>query len=139
MKEQKLSYRIIGCAMRVHTNLGTGYQELIYQRALELEFEREGLNFEREKSMPVTYRNQQIGTRRVDFFIEGKVMLELKAIWQLEPIHRVQTQNYCQMYELPFGLLINFGGTELQYQRVYNLNHPINIQWKKDKLLAKAS
>jgi len=98
MKEQKLSYRIIGCAMRVHTNLGTGYQELIYQRALELEFERDGLNFEREKSMPVTYRNQQIGTRRVDFFIEGKVMLELKAIWQLEPIHRVQTQNYCQMY-----------------------------------------
>ena len=125
--------------MRVHTKLGTGYQELIYQRALEIELELEGLKFEREKSMPVTYLGQQIGTRRVDFFVEGKIMLELKAIWQLEPIHRVQTQNYCQMYGLPFGLLINFGGTELQYQRVYNLNHPLNIKWKNDKRLGQAS
>lgn len=139
MKEQKLSFRIIGCAMRVHTSLGTGYQELIYQRALELELEKEGLNFEREKSMPITYLGQQIGTRRVDFFVENKIMLELKAIGQLEPIHRVQTQNYCQMYGLPFGLLINFGAAELQYQRVYNLNHPVNIEWKKSNRLGQVS
>ena len=83
-----LTRKIIGCAMEVHNTMGNGFQEVIYQRALAIEFEFQGLSFDREKEMPLTYRGQSIGTRRVDFFVEQKVMVEIKAIEQLLPVNK---------------------------------------------------
>lgn len=118
----KLTHEIIGCAMQVHNTLGNGFQEVIYQRALALEFKYEGVEYEREKEMEILYREEQIGTRRVDFLVEGKVMVELKAIEQLENVHKAQAINYLETYGLADGLLINFGNISLQFKRVYNKN-----------------
>jgi len=115
-----LTHKIIGCAMEVHKTLGNGFQEVIYQRALAVEFTYQGLSFEREKEMPLTYREQDIGTRRVDFFVEGQVMVELKAIEQLLPVYKTQAINYCEAYNIADGLLINFGCMSLEFKRVYN-------------------
>ena len=123
----ELTYKIIGCAMKVHSTLGNGFQEVIYQRALAIELEKEGLNFVREMKMEIFYDNIQIGVRRVDFFVENEIMLELKAIIKLEDVHLAQAMNYCQAYNLPVGLLINFGNKRLEYKRVYNVNHPKNL------------
>jgi len=112
--------RIIGCAMRVHTALGNGFQEVIYQRALEIDLAIEGLRFIREMEMPIFYRNEQIGTRRVDFFVEGEIMVELKAIIQLENVHLAQAINYLEAYNIRTGLLINFGSQSLQFKRLLN-------------------
>jgi GxxExxY protein len=114
-----LTRRIIGCAMRVHSTLGSGFQEVIYQRALAIEMNFEGLDFEREKEMPIFYRDQNIGTRRVDFFVEDLVMVELKAISQLEDVHLAQAMNYLEAYGTEIGLLINFGGKSLEFKRVH--------------------
>jgi GxxExxY protein len=121
-----LTYRIIGCAMKVHSTLGNGFQEVIYQRALAIEMEKQELSFAREMEMEIFYDGIQIGTRRVDFFVEGRIMVELKALIQLEDVHLAQAMNYCQAYNLPIGLLINFGAKRLDYKRVYNVNHPDN-------------
>ena len=112
--------KIIGCAMRVHTSLGNGFQEVIYQRALEIELAIEGLRFIREMEMPIFYRNEQIGTRRVDFFVEGEIMVELKAIIELENVHLAQAINYLEAYNIKTGLLINFGSQILQFKRLLN-------------------
>ncbi|GAA4328417.1 GxxExxY protein [Mucilaginibacter gynuensis] len=112
--------RIIGCAMRVHGVLGNGFQEVIYQRALEIEFQDEGLGFVREMEMPIYYKQQQIGTRRVDFFVDDEIMVELKAIIQLEDVHLAQALNYLEAYNLKTGLLINFGSKSLQFKRLFN-------------------
>src|SRR5690242_15341621 len=114
------SSKIIGCAMRVHSVLGNGFQEAIYQRALELEMAHEGLGFVREMEMPIFYRNEQIGTRRVDFFVEGEIMVELKAIIFLEDVHLAQGINYLEAYNIKTGLLINFGSKSLQFKRLLN-------------------
>jgi GxxExxY protein len=116
----KLTHKIIGCAMKVHSTLGNGFQELIYQRALAIEFAYENISFQREMEMPIFYREEQIGTRRVDFFVEEKVMVELKAIEQLEGVHKAQAINYLEAYNMADGLLINFGSTSLDFKRVYN-------------------
>ena len=116
----KLTHKIIGCAMKVHSTLGNGFQEVIYQRALAIEMERQGLGYEREMEMTIFYDDIDIGTRRVDFFVENKVMLELKAREKLENIHKAQAINYCEAYNIADGLLINFGGTSLEFKRVYN-------------------
>lgn len=115
-----LTHTIIGSAMQVHNTLGNGFQEVIYQRALSLEMQHQGLSFEREKEMSIHYRGTQIGTRRVDFFVENSVMVELKALTMLEDVHLAQAINYLEAYQLPTGLLINFGAKSLQYKRVYN-------------------
>jgi len=112
--------KIIGCAMRVQTALGNGFQEVIYQRALEIELAIEGLRFIREMEMPIFYRNEQIGTRRVDFFVEGEIMVELKAIIELENVHLAQAINYLEAYNVKTGLLINFGSQSLQFKRLLN-------------------
>jgi GxxExxY protein len=117
-----LTHKIIGCAMQVHKVLGNGFQEVIYQRALAIEFSFQGLAFEREKEMELFYREQNIGTRRVDFFVEGKVMVEIKAIEQLLDVHKAQAINYCEAYNIADGLLINFGSKSLDFRRVYNKN-----------------
>ena len=116
--------------MKVHTTLGNGFQEVIYQRALAIEMEKQGLGFQREMEMAIFYESINIGTRRVDFFVEDNIMVELKALIKLEDVHLAQAMNYCQVYNLPIGLLINFGSKSLEFKRVYNLNHPENLNYK---------
>jgi GxxExxY protein len=114
----ELTGKIIGCAMEVHRFLGNGFQEVIYQRALAMEMSLQGLVFSREHEMSIKYKGENIGTRRVDFFVEGQVMVELKALVQLEDVHLAQAINYLEAYGLHIGLLINFGNTSLQFKRV---------------------
>lgn len=114
----ELTGKIIGCAMEVHRVLGNGFQEVIYQRALEVEMREQGLEFSREHEMDIVYKGIHIGTRRVDFFVDGKVMVEVKAIIQLEDVHLAQAINYLEAYGLDIGLLINFGNKSLQFKRV---------------------
>lgn len=118
----KLTHKIIGCAMQVHRTLGNGFQEVIYQRALAIELEHEGMGFQREMEKELFYRDRPIGSRRVDFFVEDKVMVEIKAIEKLEDVHKAQAINYCEAYNIADGLLINFGGRSLDFKRVYNKN-----------------
>lgn len=120
MLHEDLTRRIIGCAMEVHKRLGNGFQEVIYQRALEIEMRLAELSFEREMEMSVFYRDQQIGTRRVDFFVENKIMVELKAIIKLEDVHLAQAMNYTEAYQMEIGLLLNFGARSLEFKRVHN-------------------
>lgn len=119
-KYSELTAKIIGCAMKVHSALGNGFQEVIYQRAMEIEMSDTGLGFSREHEMPVYYKNQQIGMRRVDFLVEGVVSVELKAIILLEDVHLAQAINYLEAYDLEVGLLINFGAKSLQQKRISN-------------------
>ena len=120
MLYEDITRRIIAAAMKVHSTLGNGFQEVIYQRALEIEFSFEKLAFEREKEMPIFYREQQIGTRRADFFVEALIMVELKAIIRLEDVHLAQAINYLEAYNMEIGLLINFGAKSLEFKRVHN-------------------
>lgn len=132
MKHEDLTHKIIGSGMKVHSTVGNGFQEVIYQRALAIEMEKQGLGFKREMEMSIFYDGIDIGTRRVDFFVEDVVMVELKALIKLEEVHLAQAMNYCQAYNLPIGLLINFGAKSLEFKRVYNLNHPENKDYKKN-------
>ena len=116
--ESELTGKIIGCAMEVHRVLGNGFQEVIYQRALAIEMAQQGLAYSREHEMDILYKGGHIGQRRVDFFVEGKIMVELKAIVQLEDVHLAQAINYLEAYGLNIRLLINFGNTSLQFKRV---------------------
>ena len=124
MKHKELTGKIIKCAMDVHSALGNGFQEVIYQRALALEMRYSGLEYVREMKMPIHYRNEQIGTRRVDFFVENLIMVELKAVIRLEDVHLAQAMNYVEAYRMEIGLLINFGARSLQFKRVHN-NDPV--------------
>lgn len=119
-KYSKLTEGIIGYAMEVHKILGNGFQEVIYQRALEMEMSLQGLNFSREHEMPIYYKNKHIGTRRVDFLVENIVSVEIKAVIQLEDVHLAQAINYLEAYNLEVGLLINFGARSLQFKRLTN-------------------
>ena len=132
MKYEDITHKIIGCAMKVHSILGNGFQEVIYQRALAIEMAKQNLSFQREMEMTIFYDEQDIGTRRVDFFVDGNIMVELKALIKLEEVHLAQAMNYCQAYNLPIGLLINFGGKSLEFKRVYNVNHPENKEYIKN-------
>ncbi|MBP9214545.1 MAG: GxxExxY protein [Chitinophagaceae bacterium] len=132
MKYEDLTRKIIGCAMKVHSTLGNGFQEVIYQRALAIEMTKQGLGFQREMEMTIFYESEDIGTRRVDFFVEDNIMIELKALIALEDVHLAQAMNYCQAYNLPIGLLINFGAKSLEFKRVYNVNHPENKEFIKN-------
>lgn len=116
--ESELTGKIIGCAMEVHRILGNGFQEVIYQRALAIEMVNNNISFSREHEMDILYKGERIGQRRVDFFVEGKIMVELKAVIQLEDVHLAQAFNYLEAYGLDIGLLINFGSTSLQFKRV---------------------
>ena len=115
-----ITHKIIGCAMQVHNTLGNGFQEVIYQRALAIEMRLAELSFQREMEMPIFYREEQIGTRRVDFFVEDCVMVELKAMEKIEDVHKAQGINYLEAYNIADGLLINFGGLSLEFKRLYN-------------------
>jgi GxxExxY protein len=119
-KYSELTARIIGCAMTVHTALGNGFQEVIYQRALQIEMNLANISFSREHEMPIYYREQHIGTQCVDFLIETIISVELKATTKLENNHFAQAINYLEAYNLEIGLLINFGQASLQYNRLTN-------------------
>ena len=132
MKYEALTHKIIGCAMKVHSTLGNGFQEVIYQRALAIEMQKNKLEFQKEMEMKIFYDGIDIGTRRVDFFVAEFIMVELKAVIKLEDVHLAQAMNYCQAYNLPIGLLINFGSKSLEYKRVYNVNHTENKEYIKN-------
>ena len=126
-KYSETTSKIIGCAMSVHKALGNGFQEVIYQRALEIEMNLADISFQREFEMPIFYREIQIGTRRVDFLVDGLISLELKAISKLEDVHFAQAINYLEAYHLEIGLLINFGENSLVFKRLTNKKfNPIN-------------
>ncbi len=120
MLYKEITEKIIGAAMQVHSALGNGFQEVIYQRAMEVELSILKIVFEREKEMPIFYKGEQIGARRVDFFIENKIMVELKAVIRLEDVHLAQAMNYLEAYNMEIGLLINFGAKSLEFKRVHN-------------------
>lgn len=115
-----LTHKVIGCAMKVHSTLGNGFQEVIYQRALAIELEYAEITYQREMEMPIFYRGMQIGLRRVDFFVDERLMVELKAVEVLTGVHKAQAINYLEAYNMADGLLINFGNTSLDFKRVFN-------------------
>ena len=119
MIKDELTYKIIGCAMKVHNILGNGFQEVIYQRALAIEFESAGIVFGREVDHPIFYQGVEIGTRRADFVVESLVV-ELKALTALEDVHIAQAKNYVVAYDFEIGLLINFGAPSLEYKRLFH-------------------
>ena len=119
-KYSELTGKIIGCAMEVHNFLGNGFQEVIYQRALAHEMESQGLSFAREFDMKVYYKQWQVGTRRVDFLVEGKISVEIKAVIKLDSTNLSQAINYLEAYNLEIGQLINFGSPSLEFHRLEN-------------------
>jgi len=122
-KHSDITGKIIGAAMKVHSTLGNGFQEVIYQRALDIEFPKWELSAQRELEMSIFYDGFEIGKRRVDFLVEQKVMVEIKALTALEDVHLAQAINYLEAYNLEIGLLLNFGAKSLQYRRVINSKH----------------
>ncbi len=124
-KYSELTSKIIKCALTIHSALGNGFQEVIYQRALEIEMSGNGLLFNREFEMPIFYKEQLIGTRRVDFLVENTISVELKATTKLEDVHFAQAIrgmeiNYLEAYNLEIDLLINFGENSLNFKRLTN-------------------
>ena len=121
MKEinDELTYKIIGCAMKVHNALGNGFQEVIYQRCLAIELEKQKITFLREKPMAIYYEDRAVGKRRADFIVENRVLIELKAVIKLEDVHLAQGLNYLQAYQIEKGLLINFGSPSLEVKRLF--------------------
>ena len=120
MVRDELTYRIIGCAMKVHSTLGNGFQEVVYQRCLAIEMERAGLDFAREVDQPIHYDGIVVGTRRADFIVDNRVVVELKALTALDDVHIAQAKNYVVAYGFPVGLLINFGARSVEHKRIYN-------------------
>ena len=120
LKYKDITEKIIGSSFEVHKFLGNGFQEVIYQRALAYEMRKTGLEFAREIEQDIFYKDlkEPIGTRRADFVVEGKVLVELKAIIQLDDVHLAQTLNYLKAYKLEVGLLINFGSKSLTFKRI---------------------
>lgn len=124
-KYSELTGKIIKCAMTVHSTFGNGFQEVIYQRALEIEMRLAGIEFSREFEMPIFYRTELIGTRRVDFLVEKVISVELKALTKLEDVHFAQAINYLEAYNLEIGLLVNFGERSLNFKRLTNKKYRI--------------
>jgi GxxExxY protein len=122
----QITYKINGCAMKVHNYLGNGFQEVIYQRCLAIELQRAGLSFGREIDQTIFYEGIDVGTRRADFIVENKIVVELKALISLENVHLAQAKNYVVAYDFPIGLLINFGATSLQFKKVFNPKYNLN-------------
>lgn len=119
-KHSDITEKIIKAAMNVYNSLGNGFPEIVYQRALEMEFNLMNINFGREVSMPVFYKDVKVGERRVDFLVENIICVELKALTELELVHLAQGKNYLEAFNLEVGLLINFGANSLQWKRLFN-------------------
>ena len=125
-KYKELTGKIIGCAMEVHNQLGAGFQEKIYHRALEREMRSAGVELIREFEMDIYYKEEIIGSRRVDFLVEQKISVEIKAVSLLEPIHLNQALNYLEVYNLEIGLLLNFGSKRLEIKRLVNPKYKLS-------------
>jgi GxxExxY protein len=119
-KYSEITERIIGCAMRVHQRMRNGYQELIYHRCLIIEFKKITLPFLNEIELPIFYDDIEVGKRRVDFLIENKIIVEIKALTELTDVHLAQALNYLEAMNLEIGLLINFGSKSLEIKRLIN-------------------
>jgi GxxExxY protein len=122
MTNESLNYDVIGCAMKVHRILGTGFIESVYQRCLEIEFKLAGIPYEKEKHLTVYYQNYDVGGMRADFVVAGKLILELKALSGLDPLHIFQVRNYLKAFNFDEGLLINFGSESLQIKKIFRNN-----------------
>ena len=123
MTIDEITYKINGCAMKVHNYLGNGFQEVIYQRCLAIELEKANLTFAREIEQTILYEGIDVGTRRADFIVKKEIVVELKALINLEDVHLAQAKNYLVAYNLPVGLLINFGAKSLQFKKVFNAKY----------------
>ena len=128
MTLDEVTYKINGCAMKVHNTLGNGFQEVIYQRCLAIELEKAGLSFAREQEQGIYYEGINVGTRRADFVVENCVIVELKALINLEDVHLAQAKNYVVAYDFPIGLLINFGANSLQFKKGFNKKYSQDLQ-----------
>jgi GxxExxY protein len=126
MKYDDITYKINGCAMKVHNELGNGFQEVIYQRCLAIELQNANLKFEREIEQDIFYKDIHVGTRRADFIVENDIIVELKAVINLEDVHLAQAKNYLVAYNKPIGLLINFGANSLQFKKIFNQKFNLN-------------
>ena len=127
--QDELTYKIIGCALNVHNTLGNGFQEVIYQRCLAIELTQAKIEFDREKEQPIFYKGYDVGTRRADFIINNKIVVEIKAIISLDDVHLAQAKNYIVAYNFNIGLLINFGAKSLEYKRIFHpklQKNPVN-------------
>jgi GxxExxY protein len=122
IEKDPLTYTVIGCAMKVHNTLGNGFLEVIYQRCLAIELEKSKLRFAREVEQTIYYEGIDVGTRRADFIVENKIVVELKAVIHMEDAHLAQAKNYLAAYQFDRGLLINFGANSLQYKLIFNSN-----------------
>ena len=120
MIKDELTFAVIGCAMKVHSTLGNGFQEIIYQRCLAIELEKASIEFKREVDQVIFYEGIEVGTRRADFVIASKLIVEIKAVINLEDVHLAQVKNYLVAYNFEKGLLINFGSKSLQYKLIFN-------------------
>ena len=119
-EQDKITHDVIGSAMEVHRILGNGFQEVVYQRALSIELNLRGIEHQREFEMPLYYKGEDVGRRRVDFLICGKISVEIKAIINLEDVHLAQAMNYLEAYNLQTGLLLNFGSKSLKLKISFN-------------------
>jgi len=119
-KYSEITEKIIKACMTVHSILGNGFQEIIYQRALAIVFELMGVQFQREHNMLIYYKKRQIGERRVDFFVEEKISVEIKAVSKLDNTNLNQAMNYLEAYNIEVGMLVNFGTNSLEWKRLYN-------------------
>lgn len=128
MERDELTYKIIGCAMKVHNTLGNGFQEVIYQRCLAIELTKAGVGFAREQEQTIFYEGIDVGTRRADFIVENRLIVELKAVINLEDVHLAQAKNYTIAYDYKLGLLINFGSISLQYKLIFNPRYQTKIK-----------
>lgn len=128
LKYNDVTQKIIGCAMKVHGKMKNGYVEAVYQKCLAIEFKKIGLNFQQEVDVPIHYEGIIVGRRRVDFIIEGTIIVEIKAIATLENSHLAQAINYLESHHLQIGLLINFGSKSLQFKRLVNGQKPDAIK-----------
>lgn len=128
MERDELTYKVIGCAMKVHNTLGNGFQEVIYQRCLAIELTKIGVGFAREQEQTIFYEGTNVGTRRADFIVENRLIVELKAVINLEDVHLAQAKNYTVAYDYKLGLLINFGSQSLQYKLIFNPKYQQKIK-----------
>jgi len=125
---QDLTYEIIGAAMEVHSEIGPGYNEEIYQKSLEIEFRNRKVQFEPQKSVEVEFKGEMVGLKLLDFLVDNKIVVEIKALSRLDSIHEAQLISYLKATGSKIGLLINFGAKKLEYKRILP---PVKVrEWK---------
>jgi len=116
----ELSYEIMQAVFEVHNRLGPGFSESVFEEALAYEFELRGISFERQKTVTVCYKGREVGTYRLDFVVDGKIILEIKAVSALNDAFKLQTLSYLKATGLRLGILINFGARKVEYIRIAN-------------------